>query len=595
MWPDNDFIRTTGGNLYSLICPLLPIVWITRAFIKKQLNINIGYWIFILLSTLCYLFAEVLWIYYETVLRLDMGFPGISDFFYSCSVIFYFLAFVYKIYKYNKKSLLIKFVFDIGIILSVTLTFSWYYILSPLIAQTHDSFLSLLTILIYPVSDILLVLCVATLYLGGEYFFTKRSLYILIIALSILIFSDSIYFFEIAQDSYFSGSWFDPLFVLPIMLIGYTVLLEREGLKEESITIQDDKMSTSSIFRLTLPYLLVIALFIFMMNHSNGLDAISIGTGISIILVILRQFVVIFENRNLVERYCKKANELEISEERYRSLFEYHPDSVFSLDLGGKIESMNSVGASLLGKDKKTLIGSPITDFIDAKQLKKARENIIKTNEGWINSHQFSFKCANGEKLWIDMTHIPIKVKSELVGSFGVGRDITEQKSNQEKVHYYAYHDHLTGLANRRSFESNLKKTIRHAEIYEEQFAILFLDLDKFKEINDVYGHAAGDDLLVAIAERINLFIEEDDLAARLGGDEFTILLKNISAYLVHERIQALRALLSEPHLIDGHSLICNASVGFAYYPIDGTTATELLSRADNAMYRVKRSEQYFK
>ncbi|MFC6464868.1 diguanylate cyclase domain-containing protein [Marinilactibacillus sp. GCM10026970] len=596
VWPTDAMIRTTGGNIISLFGTFLPVIWIADSFKYAQTERNKRYWQLLLLASISYLLAEFSWTFANSFLPGESNSPGIYDIFYIGSGICYFLAFAWRIFTYAKKSFILKFMFDILVILSVSLTFSWYYLLGPIVTQTSDSLLaSVLVALFYLVGDIVLILCVSIFYFGGEYFYQKKAVYYIISAICIQVFSIGLYFFEITQASYFSGSWFDPLFILPVLLIGYTALLEKECDMQEVTELSDTDVISTSIARLVLPYALVVILFVFMINHSSGLDVISIGSGISIILVILRQFIVLFENQNLVKQYYDKAEELELSEERYRSLFEYHPDSVFSLDLKGKIQSMNPVGLSLLGTDQNSLIGSPITDYIDKQQLKTAKENMAKITEGWINSHEFTFKTYHGKNLWIHMTHIPILVKSKLVGSFGIGRDITEHKLDQERIHFYAYHDHLTGLANRRSFENNLQETIMHSEVDGTSFAILFLDLDKFKEINDLYGHAVGDEILVSIAIRIREFIEEDDFAARLGGDEFTILIKNISAYLVSAKIQSLRELLSEPHIIDKYTLICTASIGFAYYPIDGTTATELLSRADNAMYRVKRNAQQYK
>ncbi|WP_208560356.1 diguanylate cyclase domain-containing protein [Marinilactibacillus kalidii] len=595
IWPTDNPIRTTGGNFISLLGTFFPVTWIASSFHYKQLAKNKRYWQLLLLASVFYFLAEACWTVASLILPGTPSSPGIYDFFYVSSGICYFFAFSWRIFTYAKKSLILKFLFDILVILSVSLTLSWYYIIEPLVTQSSTTPLSTIyTALFYLIGDIVLILCVSIFYFGGEYFFYKRTLRYITMAISIQLFTITMYFIESTQNIYVSGSWFDPLFILPVLLLGYTALIEREITDQEAEQAALSGVKPSSIARLILPYALVIILFIFMINQSSGFDVLSVGSGISIILVILRQFVVIFENKNLVDQYLKKTEQLEVSEERYRSLFEYHPDSVFSLDLNGKIESLNTAGASLLGKDQKDVIGVPITNFIDAEQLKTANENFVKVNSGWINSHEFSFKDKSGKMLWIDMTHIPILVRSKLVGSFGIGQNITENKMNQEKVHFYAYHDYLTGLANRRAFEDHLQKVIEQAEESNGRFSILFLDLDKFKEINDVYGHAVGDDLLTAIAERIKDFIGEDDLAARLGGDEFTILLNDVAVCTVQDTITELFRRLNEPYAIHDVTFTCSASIGFASYPFDGHTATELLSRADKAMYRVKRSAQSF-
>ncbi|MFL2117367.1 diguanylate cyclase domain-containing protein [Marinilactibacillus psychrotolerans] len=592
IWKEQTFIRTTGGNILSVIGVSLPTFWLFKAFLRSNLKVERIYWLFLFLSTVSYLLAELCWFYIETILSESVGFTGIYDLLYIFSVLFYFAAFMYKILAFENKSLLLKLFFDISIIMTVSITFSWHYILVPFVEQGNVSLLSLSFTLFYPISDLLLLFCASVFYLNGENYFPKHFLYYILIGLCIQIFADSIYLFKSIHETYFSGSWIDPLFLIPIMLIGYTALVERESVIKEPLKDTTDDKSPYSLLRLVLPYVLVAFLFIFMIRNSEGMDAISIGSGITILLVILRQFVVIVENQYLIKQYHQKKEELEISEERYRSLFEYHPDSVFSIDLKGKIESTNPAGASLLNNDPDALIGSSITTFIDEQYLEETKNNLSKVNQGWGSNHVFTIRDKNKKNLWIHITHIPILVKNKLVGSFGIGRDITEKKLNEEKIHFYAYHDFLTGLGNRRFFEEKLTQLLSQARSENITFAILFIDLDNFKEINDLYGHEIGDNLLSTLADRINHFAEDKDLTARMGGDEFTIVLKDIAEHNVQEEITDLSKLINVPYLIRNLEITCTSSIGFAYYPADGTTLTALLSKADNAMYRVKKNRK---
>lgn len=592
IWRNNELVLSTGASILSVTALLLPCFWLWRAFRRSAVKEEKTYWKLLFLHTFFYLLAELYFMYMDTFLPFNPSFVGLQDVFYACSGFLCFLAFTYRIRKYGNKSILIKLFFDISIVMIVSITFSWYYIFSPVVEQGSASLLSLLITLFYPIGDLLLLMCVATFYFGGEAFFKKKILHFILLGLCVHIFSDSIYFFEVSQNTYFVGAWYDPLFILPKLLIGYTALIGRESSAINSKHLKA-KVSSVSILRLILPYFLVVFLFIFMVIRSIGIDAISIGSGLSIVLVILRQFIVIAENQKLVKQYHQKTEQLEISEEKYKSLFEYHPDSVFSLDLKGKIESMNNVGATLLGEDKNTIAGFPIINFVKEQEQAKARENFSKVKEGLINSLEYNFKNKDGKDLYIDMTHIPIRVKNKLVGIFGIGRDVTENKLNEDKIRYYAYHDHLTGLANRRLFEEELKQKVESSNLNSSTFAILFLDLDKFKNINDIYGHDIGDKLLYAIAERIKHFIGDQHLAARIGGDEFTILLNNLSTDEVQEQITTLSNVLSKPYLINNLELDCTSSVGVAHYPADGTTHTELLNKADNAMYIMKKGETF--
>ncbi|SFK36345.1 PAS domain S-box-containing protein/diguanylate cyclase (GGDEF) domain-containing protein [Marinilactibacillus piezotolerans] len=595
IWQDNEYLRISGGNVFSIIGTFIPSMWLLSAYRKSKLKINKVYWLLLFLSTFSYLIGEIFSFYSETILIVPSPSLSLYEIFYMASVLFCLFAFVFIIWRQANKAMFTKFIFDIGVVMTVSITFSWYYILEPFIEQGNVSLLSLSVNLYYPIIDILLLLCVSAFYFGGEEFFSKRVLNYILIGLSIQIFSGSIHFFEIAQGIYFSGKWIDPLFILPELLIGYTALIGRESERKTAIEIEKLDNYSLSIWQLILPYLLVIFLFFFMITKSNGLDMISVGSGLSITFVLLRQFVVISENRKLVKQYYQKTEELAVSEERYRSLFEYHPDSVFSFDLQGKIESMNSVGATLIGDDPNALNGFPIADFIEQHYTANQNEQLSTTKNEVPSSHEFTLKNKDGSDLNIDMTHIPILVKNKLVGSFGIGRDITEKKLNEEKIHFYAYHDYLTGLGNRRLFEEKLTHLLKQAKEENLTFAILFVDVDKFKEINDHYGHEAGDILLSALADRIKIYADSTALSARMGGDEFTILIKEIAEYNVQEEIAALSKLLNEPYSVNDIEIHCTSSIGFAYYPTDGTTLTELLSKADSAMYRVKKSGKPFR
>ncbi|WP_413527242.1 DUF4084 domain-containing protein [Marinilactibacillus psychrotolerans] len=592
IWRDQELVRTTGNNLFSIVGILFPNFWLFRALIRSKSKKDKLYWLLLFLSTCNYLIAEISWFYIETILSSDIGSTGIYDLFYFFSILFYFTAFLYRILSLDNKMMLLKSFFDISIIMIVSITFSWHYILEPFIQNVDSSFFSLIFTLFYPISDLLLIFCASIFYLNGERYFPKYLLYYILTGLAIQIFVDSLYLFENAEGIYYSGSWYDPLFLIPIMLIGYTSLIERDSVIKKAGKNPKVNKESASIFQLILPYFLVAFLFVFMIKNSSGLNILSIGSGLSIFLVIVRQFIVISENRKLVNQYHQKTEELELSEERYRSLFEYNPDSVFSIDLKGKIESMNSVGASLLGGDKDTLIGSSITSFVDEQYLEETKENFSKVNSGWISNHEFTIKDHDQKQLWIDMTHIPILVKDDLVGSFGIGRDITDKKLNEEKILFYAYHDYLTGLGNRRLFEENLAHLLEKAEAENLTFAILFIDLDNFKEINDKYGHELGDKLLIALAKKLTSLDVDSDFVARMGGDEFTIVIQNILEYNVQEKIAEVSQVLNKTYSFDQIEIFCTSSIGFAYYPSDGTTLTELLSKADNAMYRVKKNRK---
>ena len=168
--------------------------------------------------------------------------------------------------------------------------------------------------------------------------------------------------------------------------------------------------------------------------------------------------------------------------------------------------------------------------------------------------------------------------------------DITPVKAVQERLDHLAHHDALTALPNRLHFMASLDRVLAHADRDQKNVALLFVDLDRFKAINDTLGHAAGDQLLIEVSQRLRRSVRSEDLVARLGGDEFVVMLENLSEREEAARVaRKLLADLAEPMQLGKRCVTPAASIGIALYPRDGRTSTDLLSCADEAMYEAKR------
>ena len=171
----------------------------------------------------------------------------------------------------------------------------------------------------------------------------------------------------------------------------------------------------------------------------------------------------------------------------------------------------------------------------------------------------------------------------------GLFTDITHMRENEEQIRHLAYYDPLTRLPNRRLLEDRLELAIHHAHRANESLALIFIDLDHFKQVNDTLGHAVGDELLTHAAERMSGQLREDDTLARLGGDEFIILLSSIHDFGDATGVaQRIISTISAPYAIDGHEFRIGCSLGISVYPDDGETPTSLMQSADAAMYRAK-------
>ena len=191
---------------------------------------------------------------------------------------------------------------------------------------------------------------------------------------------------------------------------------------------------------------------------------------------------------------------------------------------------------------------------------------------------------------WVSAVYRPhYDARGNVAGVIGLVRDITERKAAEQQIEYQAYHDALTGLANRRLFQEHLTLALALAQRRSRLVAVLFLDLDHFKLVNDSLGHSVGDALLKQVASRLKSSVREGDTVARVGGDEFTIVLQELAhredAALVAQKV--LRC-IAQPVEVSGHRLYVTTSIGITLFPDDGEDAETLLKNADNAMYRAK-------
>lgn len=203
---------------------------------------------------------------------------------------------------------------------------------------------------------------------------------------------------------------------------------------------------------------------------------------------------------------------------------------------------------------------------------------------------RYRIKHKDGTIRWIEDNTIPVfDQEGALIRLDGIITDVTDQIKSEEAMAHLAYHDYLTGLPNRRMFENELGDLLESARILQKPFAVLYIDMDGFKRINDTLGHLKGDLLLKEISTRLRDNTPDIDLVARMGGDEFTILLRHIKD--TEEAVsftQKLITSLEEPFSISGYELFVTASIGMTLYPIDGEDSETLISRADTALYRAK-------
>ncbi|HET8796315.1 MAG TPA: EAL domain-containing protein [Thermoanaerobaculia bacterium] len=246
----------------------------------------------------------------------------------------------------------------------------------------------------------------------------------------------------------------------------------------------------------------------------------------------------------------------------------------------------------LTGLAEREVLGRPASEILPNIIEQGADDLLRRALEGeTVSSPDLHyFLQASGRQGWISSVYRPYRdANGTIVGVVALIRDITERKRVEQQIEYQAYHDALTGLANRRLFHEHLSLAVALAQRRGTLVAVLFLDLDHFKLVNDSLGHSVGDTLLRQVAERLRQALREGDTVARVGGDEFTIVLQELAqrddAALVAEKV--LRT-IAEPMEVSGHRLYVTTSIGITLFPDDGEDAETLLKNADAAMYRAK-------
>jgi diguanylate cyclase (GGDEF)-like protein/PAS domain S-box-containing protein len=270
-------------------------------------------------------------------------------------------------------------------------------------------------------------------------------------------------------------------------------------------------------------------------------------------------------------------------------------DGVISTDREGRVTFMNSVAEGLIGRGKDDCLGRDLDQVLSILGEKTGRKVPFSARKksrkrGRIPDGQGLLLLRGEDKLPVEIGASLIRdEKNQIDGMVLVFRDVTERRRQQERLAFLAIHDSLTELPNRVLFNDRLTQALANAARREKDLAVMMLDLDRFKKVNDTLGHSVGDRLLKAVAERLGGLLRKSDTVARLGGDEFMILLAEIAGPGSGGRVarRILRA-FKLPFDLEDRKLTITASIGIAYYPRDGEDVESLTKNADIAMYAAK-------
>ncbi|MEZ0481662.1 PAS domain S-box protein [Planococcus sp. SSTMD024] len=275
------------------------------------------------------------------------------------------------------------------------------------------------------------------------------------------------------------------------------------------------------------------------------------------------------------------------SEEKYRSLFDYNLDAVFEMDSEGRFVNANAMTEEVSDYTREELIGLDFTPLI-AENLERVQGFFASTLSGEAVNFEQRIIRKDGNLIEVDINAVPKRRNGEIDGVFAIVRDITEKKVTEQKINNLAFTDQLTGLPNRHWFYQNIREVLSRTEERQQKIAVLLVDFDDFKSVNDLLGHFGGDQFLKIVANRIHSCLGPDDAISRFGGDEFIIVSENTTEDEAHALAQTILQVMREPVQLLGQEFSVTLSIGIAVQTGCESDGEELIKEADFAMYSAK-------
>lgn len=303
----------------------------------------------------------------------------------------------------------------------------------------------------------------------------------------------------------------------------------------------------------------------------------------------LRERRLLRENRMMYQRLIE-------SEQLHRFFVESAPDLIYLLDSQGRFRYTNQRIEQLLGYQRDELLGQHYTSLVHADDHAQAALSFGPLAEGARPRQETELRLVHKDRAEgsrpFETYRLSVELDSTSVGgagTFGVARDVSERKRSEEIIRFQSSHDLLTRLPNRGLFKDRIGLALTQAQREGRSLAVMYIDLDRFKLVNDTLGHMIGDELLQVVSLRMKELLREGDTLARVGGDEFLVLLPGVETEAAAELVAKKLILeLERPFHVAGHQLYLTASIGIARHPHDGISADVLIHRADTAMYAVK-------
>ena len=518
-------------------------------------------------------------------LRGKDPFPGPADIFYIAFYAALFPAAVFLIRAAAVKVHWVQLALDAAILVSGFGAFFWFLVIRPAASGAETDVIKNTLTQVYLALDCILLLTLGVLLLAGVGNRSGRRVsLLLLVGFAMMFLGDILWSIAKITGDYLPGALQDVLYVAC-----YVPLAAAGRGQMRATTLPAARVASDSLAQ-SLPHAAMLTAFLVLVYFTRG-DIGSPATVMTIVvfgltlLVMVRQALVLREDALTRERRAAR-----LVEDRYASLIANASDVIMIVTVDGALRFASPASERTLGLSPEAVAGKNLLDLWagdDGERLRAFLAEVAATSGGTVGPVELRIERGS-DRYVLEIVGSNLTNDAAVQGLALNFRDISERKALEEQLRQLAFHDPLTLLANRNLFRDRVQHSLTLAQRGRHRVAVMFLDLDNFKNINDSLGHDAGDRLLQAVAQRLVKSTRFSDTVARLGGDEFAILLEGVTTNAEVERIAAsLVEGLSQPFALNATEVHVSASVGVAFSTFEAG-AEALLSKADIAMYHAK-------
>jgi diguanylate cyclase (GGDEF)-like protein/PAS domain S-box-containing protein len=479
-----------------------------------------------------------------------------------------------------------KFLLDSAMVLVGGGVAIWYFSVRPTAASQESSLVVTLLAFAYPLAGMLVLLGVTTVLLRRPIDGNRLAFGLLVTGVSVGVVADLTFNLVQLQIGGRTANWADAVFLICyVMLIGSGELYWRQPVARRAASAvplaRFQAISPLPYLAVGMTYILLLA--VALRPWTDPISGLAVGALLVTALMLLRQLLTVRENVRLLAEHAARQNEA-----RFRSLVQHSSDVIIVTRADGTIRFVSPSATRVLGYDPSAMLRQSVPELLHPEDRERAVTFFRNAAQapGVTGPVEWRFRQLDGSWLHAEILGTNLLHDTTVKGVVLNTRDLSERRRLEEQLIHQAFHDPLTGLANRALFRDRVSHALALAQRRGSPVMVLFLDLDDFKKVNDSLGHAEGDRLLIAAAERFLACARSADTVARLGGDEFAILIEGADG---QEGLpERLAAAMSHPFTLSGNQVRVTASIGVASASTDDS-ADDLLRNADMAMYAAKR------